>query len=788
MTNILVYPSTKGGTSIDIADFFVYPNTNYFIPFCLDLSLCTGLSNGKLLLPENCTLHFLSAQSIFDIIEREDDWIFDNTQSNDVDNLLFSNEFGLIQNGIIVGNNSRIINNLDIDENSLHRIIFRQVCLENRNESLAENDWFGECRDIWFDYIDNLNDISSTQNNHFDIVRSVCHFQRCVFSRRDYYLKWERIFLHPTGCAIYGNGATFFLPSYKGVIDNDGWNDHPRYQIQSLFEKDAPNELGHEYIYGDKSGELSVSNLTICDNANTIDLTGFGDDVTQFKIYSIFCGSGCYVSFENVRYDGCGGLWTDYNYRTNIKEVNIEGCDVKTTQFAFEIGVLFRDDLIHLSPLGGHCERIIVRNSRIYNYKDNLFVGPLSFVSSGNSRASIINELLIDNCYFESETEKNLEILGARKAVIKRSHFLSVQCSSELIMDSSGMPINQELIITGNYFGISNHLLPVTEDNYDGLRIMCNDLVFTNNSIIFDFAPGILSNGSTLICGNGNSRAVLENNRFLFKGVTNDSFKSTIFYKNVLMSLKNNEYLFLDELFQPSLGHCVYFGGEGAFFNNEIEDDIRFRSLWGGDATQWEVMPPALCEEDGALTWGSRTSSSRTLTAPSIEFDFKAFVDDNEDDCGVVPFMSFESNIHEVDIPCEVSLYFDGEELSVHLDSNVFQSGKSLPFSNPVLDYNSSSGTELGLFRIVFWNNPSNNLTQVLLFFKDWLMDSLNLGCNILVRDWTPEDESLAPPVISSISLYGTRYFRIKEFRAREYGRIIPFADFAPQPFPKKLI
>ena len=650
---------------------------------------------------------------------------------------------GKLSNGFLVGNRTRI-------ENLTNGVIFDNVGLSSVFSLYSLTGWLGECKDDWFVY-------DETTKSHYKIVKSVCQFEVCHFSKRKYYLEtWETIHLRALGCTIDGGDATFIITKSKGGTELGGDNI-PRYQKYSLFAKECPNLFPNPsdpndpdyYKNGDKAGAFSVSDLTIIDDDSLTDDPSFGADMSVFVNYTIFYGSGNQTIFRNVRYEGCGCLLNDYNYRVAIHEAIFDNCHVRNSQFAISIGNLLHTNLASECPPGGSCDRMIIRNCSFYNYALNPYVGPLSVVNSGaNVYSSITKCLLIEQTRFESQKESNLEVAGCESVEIRNCVFKSVQCSSEnstyKVDQNTTAPINKEMIVIDNTFAISNDMtLP-----QGGLRICSGDLHFVHNVVYFDFVKP--SSGSFLIEGYGENEALLCGNTIILSGMHLTNSKTILAYQSTKMRLTDNNYVFQEDAPQ---GYEVHVDSRDDYYDLEIEDDPRFRNRGGGDYYAWQRIPDNKRTAEGLLAKGETLEIEGNLPSDHIvEFDLEAYAI-GADKGGTQRFLSFKTGTVDVYVHSYYGLF------GIQVGQDTYSSGSGARLALPRLGFE-TMGKELGSIKIVFWKESSSQTTTVLLYINNRMVDSFVANYDIFAQN------------LSSLKLYGTPYLRIKHYRIRQYGKI----------------
>ena len=737
---------------LPIASQITIPNSIYVISDVMDLHNAV-LSD----LPLNCTFRFVG---------------------------------GLIKNGVIYGNNTRI-------DNPFNSVILDNVELCTDVEYDDEDHpkpflnpvtgWLGECRDTWFHY-------NESSYAHFALVKSVCQFERCIFSSRTYYIeKWETILLRPYGCVIKGGGAVFILTGNKGIPSPTGWNGLDEYLPTCLFYKHSPNRYGAEYISGKKSGRFFVSDLTILDN-NTLDDVpqGWGEnfvgDINRniFVFYAIFKGAGNQTVFHNVKYDGRGGLWAHYNYEVAIKEISFINCDIKTSQFAMELGNVHRTELSDRYPDGGSCNIFRISHCRIYNYAANVLVGPLSVVNQDDHvQSSITQSIYIEHSTFDSEHVKNLELSGGRSVYIRDCEFRSVFCSRGLdkYVDSQLIehPINERFYIIGNVFGISEHFCGQLVDQ-DVRSIDGGNIVFTNNVIMADFGTQGKPKGSFLIRGYGNNLAFVSGNTFIIKNTNNEYFKSLLFYQDTVLDLTGNTYCFTEGVRQ---GYEVSIGGRGGFIHLETEDDPRFSNVAGGGFSDWIAIPVQQRTPEGCLQknltlplsnsfMGDPAYSPQSVPLKAFEFDLNVHLD-GQGKYGEHTFLKFHAGSYMdgndyYERYVLVQTYNGVFRICIALDDGAdteyyyFNSDSGVQVALPSLGLD-ACGNDYGILRVVFINElvaGDVTKTRVVLYLKDNQVDTFLLDHDILTEG------------IEEIRICGSPYVRIKNYRLRTQVKTLP--------------
>lgn len=658
---------------------------------------------------------------------------------------------GCIHNGKLIGQNTRI-------SNPFNSVIFDGVELEY-NEYPANDGpitgWLGACKDIWFNY-------SESTKAHYKIVKSVCQFEKCIFSHRRYYIdQWERIPLRCFGCEIHGGGATWILPANKGT-KIAGWNNIPKYATEHLLQKRPANNIAG-YESGEKAGVFLVSDLTILDNDELIGETGWGESMSDFAqtepqlgftLYRVFDGCGNHTEFRNVHYDGPGGLWSVYNYYTAIHRFIIEGCSVKSAQFAFELGTIDGGT----ATCGGNCDSFIIQNSRFFNYEPNVLVGPLSVV--GNTAGCTTKHLQIEGCVFESQRPSNLETFGCEIVDIRNSTFLSVQCSSGFGYQGETVAvINRTTNVIGNYFGISDAL---SSSNGD-LRIYCGDLNFLHNEVVLDYS--CLHPNNFVIWGFGHNLAVLCDNTFVFKRTDLHSYKEFLLYHGVVTDMRDNHYIFTDGV---ASGYEPHFGGDCPYLHLDSEYDPRFANTYDNGYKSWNSIPSGKQTPEGLLQKGETLTLDNSFNSLSaIEFDFRALLEGQgrDEDTDLFSFLAgtnrrviFQTYYGTFRIkitPAGTNPYYSSE-IGVYL-------------SLPDLGFD-TMGKDLGHVRFVLVNETISNVTQtrVILYINDYQVDTFYLKDSD-----DPYGLDVLSQGISSIQLYGSTYFRIRNYRILQHIRTI---------------
>ena len=666
---------------------------------------------------------------------------------------------GLLKNGTITGNNTRIVNPLDkviLNDIELHSVT-------SYSPSVSETGWLGECKDIWFNY-------SAASEAHYKIVKSVCQFEVCSFTNRIYFIEqWRVIHLRPYGCIIRGGNATFIITGDKGEITS-GWANLPQYRVSRLFEKAS---YCLEYASGEEAGCFLVSDLTIEDNE-----APSNGNLPDFVFYVIFSGSANHIKFRNVRYDGPGGLWNSYNTNVAIHSFEIVDCNVRTRQFAFELGnVGVTDDPQYLysnANEGGSCEKFYIKDCTIYNYVQNVLVGPLSVVTHAPFlEKNLTKELIIENSCFESESLKNLEVMGCKTVWIRNSVFKSVFCSSDVSRYSDGSPVNKDFYVVNNLFGISENS---KERINDSLRISAGDIFFINNTVIVDFSHPFYPDGFRLKGYGYNNMAIVSGNHFIIKGTNRNSFKSLLFYEDLKLDLIGNTYSFTEGIMQ---GHNVSIGGRGPFIHLETEDDPRFYSTAGGGFNDWKDIPESLRAPDGVIKEGEVLSLDNSypyesffVDIPSFEIDLKVRADGLSRN-GWKEFLSFQAGTvtideTEYDRIVRLKSYYGTFYVVVSLvngnsqtDTN-FSSGMSLRLALPTLGFDTQNG-DIGYLRFTFISEEVSGdmITRVTLFINDVQLDTFLLNQDILEQG------------VSSVKIYGSSYLKIMNYRLRTHVKTI---------------
>lgn len=274
---------------------------------------------------------------------------------------------GRICNGKLVGNNSRII------INSRREWIFDNVELSGS--------WNGGLCDKVFKYKEN-------SRKHYKIVSNMFRFDTLTFSDRRYYLEqWGTIRMNSGDVLVEGNGVTFVLPSKKGGTVASDWGDW--YKAYNLFSS--------SWRY---NTHLTVKDITICDNGGII--RGWGEDVTVDTpvIYFYFSPGQTNLYFENVNSDGCGALLHTYSINHNNGLQIFKNCNIKTSQFAIELG----------NRQHAHTDKVVIDGCTISRYKNGIFVGPISIVGSPNQ----VDTVIIKNNIFYEPNVGNVELKGAK--------------------------------------------------------------------------------------------------------------------------------------------------------------------------------------------------------------------------------------------------------------------------------------------------------------------------------------------------------------------------------------
>lgn len=345
---------------------------------------------------------------------------------------------GRICNGAILGNNSRIV------VQSKRNWVMNSIELKGA--------WKGKIEDKVFKY-------NVFKKQDFQLVSNMFRFDTLYFSNRTYYLeRWATIRMNKGDVLVDGNGVTFVLPCEKGVTNATDWGD--MYKIYNLFSSSWQDNT-----------YLTVKNINICDNREQI--KGWGEDVTVEKpiIYFYFSPGQTNLYFENVNSDGCGALIHTYVTNHNSGEQIFKKCNIKTSQFAIELGNRQR----------AHTNKVVIEGCSIRRYRNGIFVGPVSIVGNVNQ----VDTVIIKNNLFYEPNVGNLELKGAKYVLFsgnKTTNMFcftgSIQppekyecdgnhvtlCSGEIGKLMASMRIaGEEIVIKNNCFEITEKPFPFIE-------------------------------------------------------------------------------------------------------------------------------------------------------------------------------------------------------------------------------------------------------------------------------------------------------------------------------------
>ena len=265
--------------------------------------------------------------------------------------------------------------------------------------------WKGYCNDRFF-YYD-----SSSHTDFVPILKNLFFFERIDLSKTEYFIQWDEIVIPDYNSVDFnGNGATFYISSYKGErieynpITNI-WG--PSYEKRTLISYKI-----------NKRKYFSIKNLSIEDNALTSPYDGYGEEnVYQQHIrYAIFEGlASICTEFLNVKYDGGGQLIWAYNDEHVVRKLIFKDCDLFSNGFAIELAC--RNRMEGQTVISSGClNDAIINNCIIHNHYSR-FVGVLSFVGEigtkrlnitkskicgyhGNLEMTGVDNLFVNNCIF----------------------------------------------------------------------------------------------------------------------------------------------------------------------------------------------------------------------------------------------------------------------------------------------------------------------------------------------------------------------------------------------------
>ena len=251
---------------------------------------------------------------------------------------------------------------------------------------------------------------------------------------------------------VDGNGATFVLPSKKGKTEASDWGDW--YKTYNLF---ASNWQDNSF--------LTVKDITICDNQKIN--KGWGEDVTVNTpiIYFYFSPGQTNLFFENVASDGCGALLHTYTTDHNHGEQVFKNCNIKTSQFAIELG----------NRQKAHTNKVVIEGCNIDRYSNGIFVGPLSIVGSANQ----VDTVIIKNNIFREPSVGNVELTGARYVLFSGNETTNMFCFSGSIL-----PKKYECV--GNHVTLCSGK---TGKFLASLKIAGEEIVMNNNHFVVTEKP-----------------------------------------------------------------------------------------------------------------------------------------------------------------------------------------------------------------------------------------------------------------------------------------------------------
>ena len=332
---------------------------------------------------------------------------------------------GRICNGKLVGNNSRIV-------------------FHSKREWIIDNveligTWNGCIFDKIFKYKEN-------SMKHYQIISNMFRFDTLYFSNRTYYLeRWATIQINSGNVFVDGNGVTFVLPCKKGGTDVTNWGD--MYKTYNLFSSSWQDNTC-----------LTVKDINICDNREQI--KGWGEDVTVEKpiIYFYFSPRQTNLFFENVNSNGCGALIHTYVTDHNSGEQVFKKCNIKTSQFAIELG----------NRQQAHTHKVIIEDCQIKRYRNSIYVGPLSIVGGANQ----VDSVIIKNNAFYEPNVGNVELKGAKYVLFSGNKTTNMFCFTGSIQT----PEKYECV--GNHVTLSSG---ETGKLMASMRIAGKEIVIINN-------------------------------------------------------------------------------------------------------------------------------------------------------------------------------------------------------------------------------------------------------------------------------------------------------------------
>ena len=289
--------------------------------------------------------------------------------------LSFSQE-GTIKNGTVSGINCRV-------ESDSIRPLFYGVVLAG--------EWEGPVNDIYFAR-------EKVPDDDWQIIANVMKFNDITFSRKVYFLnRWKSILMNGGDVTVHGNGVRLFLPSEKGSTRLTIWGK--RYNEECIL---SSRTKGHR---------IEINDLTFSDTQDII--TGFGSDTGAERpvLYYYLAPTQADIILNHVHSDGQGTLLEIYNYNQDLNRIELNGCYIRTCQFAIEIANVERDDT------KGHLNAFRMDSCSVYRYPNAILCGPVSVVGRNGG----VSEIRITNSEFMEENAGNIEISGVDSAFFYRN-------------------------------------------------------------------------------------------------------------------------------------------------------------------------------------------------------------------------------------------------------------------------------------------------------------------------------------------------------------------------------
>ena len=289
--------------------------------------------------------------------------------------LTFSKK-GVIRNGTIYGSACRV-------ETDSIRPLFFGVALAG--------EWEGSINDAFFAR-------EKTPDDDWQIVANVMKFNDITFSRKSYYLtRWKSILMNGGDVTIHGNGVRLVLPSEKGSSRITLWGK--RYNEECIL---SSRTQGHR---------IEINDLSFFDTKGVFQ--GFGSDTEAEKpvLYYYLAPTQADIVLNRVHSDGQGTLLEIYNFSQNLSKIELNGCHIRTCQFAIEVANVERD------TDKGHLDVFQMDSCSVYRYPNAVLCGPVSIVG----RDGGVSETRITNSTFIEENAGNIEISGVDRAYFNRN-------------------------------------------------------------------------------------------------------------------------------------------------------------------------------------------------------------------------------------------------------------------------------------------------------------------------------------------------------------------------------